>query len=614
MLMTNIRKKMKTGIWILVAVFIGGIFFVFGMSRIGKFGDSQKQKKLSKYVLDIDGTKIPRDLFDYEFQNMVEVYRSYGMTDLDSYQSLAMIKYITIRQILKQQLFIREAEKKGINVTSGEINSKIRADRDRLLGPTPESTNPSLPGRIKNYFAQSRKDKEFRSVLSRRGIRFASYKLEIWRILMAEKIASQIGKDLETEEAKKVEQKALDVWKKLEKNETFESIAKQYSEDVATKDSEGFLGWKTRADLDPALVNEAFKMTPGSFSRPIHTGMGFQIIRVEAVKHPSGLEYETYRDNLIKQTKPGQPPPAERDIQRQYESVLLKHILLRVKDGKTLVEDWTDKQIKNKNKFKYEILDPEINAFEALQNSVEAGGEKGPSQKGLERALKTYEKTLEGDASNFNLYFMIGFIYEQQDKAVNEKKDKKGDKTDNIYETEKSKLKKRNNKYLKPALDSYKKAYDMATEQGSYNIPDIILGVARISKELADSAKDKKDAKKYRDQSKNFYTEAIDFSYNNMRYLKEIEGALQDFGDKKDLKEVTGMISDLEQQYNESQGASAPAPAPKPRAVETKSGAHNIVIGDDKQGKKAAGNPAAPVDRKTAPLTGSAHTHATATP
>ena len=83
MLMTNIRKKMKTGIWIIVAIFAAGIFVVFGMGNMQNRED-RKQQKASKFVVNIDGTKIPRDLFEYEFQNMVEVYRSYGMTDLDS--------------------------------------------------------------------------------------------------------------------------------------------------------------------------------------------------------------------------------------------------------------------------------------------------------------------------------------------------------------------------------------------------------------------------------------------------------------------------------------------------------------------------------------------------
>jgi peptidyl-prolyl cis-trans isomerase D len=84
--------------------------------------------------------------------------------------------------------------------------------------------------------------------------------------------------DAEIAEIRKKADEALKEAKKP--NAKFEDIAKKYTEDTATKDKGGDMGWILRGQALPEIERAAFSVPKGGISDPIQTQIGIYIIKV----------------------------------------------------------------------------------------------------------------------------------------------------------------------------------------------------------------------------------------------------------------------------------------------------------------------------------------------
>lgn len=64
----------------------------------------------------------------------------------------------------------------------------------------------------------------------------------------------------------------------------FATVARRYSDDPATRERGGELGWFRRGRMVPAFERTAFALRPGQVSEIVETSFGFHIIKVDRVK------------------------------------------------------------------------------------------------------------------------------------------------------------------------------------------------------------------------------------------------------------------------------------------------------------------------------------------
>ena len=77
--------------------------------------------------------------------------------------------------------------------------------------------------------------------------------------------------------------KAQAAWRRLQKGEAFDAVAKQVSEDMNSRDNGGTLGCiQLRFWSDPFKA-AVLKLKPGEYSKPVETPNGFHIVRREAI-------------------------------------------------------------------------------------------------------------------------------------------------------------------------------------------------------------------------------------------------------------------------------------------------------------------------------------------
>lgn len=97
-------------------------------------------------------------------------------------------------------------------------------------------------------------------------------------------------------EIAEVKKKAEDVLAKAKKGANFEDLAKQYSEDDASKVKGGDLGWIVKGQTVQEFENAAFSLPKGAISDLVKTQYGFHIIKV--------IDHENAHTKTLDEVKP----------------------------------------------------------------------------------------------------------------------------------------------------------------------------------------------------------------------------------------------------------------------------------------------------------------------
>ncbi|HJU27510.1 MAG TPA: SurA N-terminal domain-containing protein [Rhodanobacteraceae bacterium] len=81
-------------------------------------------------------------------------------------------------------------------------------------------------------------------------------------------------------------------------NADFAQLAKQYSDDLGSKNQGGDLGWLSKGDTDPAFENALFAMKKGEISAPVLSPEGYHIIDLKDVRGGQVRTFAQVRDQL----------------------------------------------------------------------------------------------------------------------------------------------------------------------------------------------------------------------------------------------------------------------------------------------------------------------------
>lgn len=105
------------------------------------------------------------------------------------------------------------------------------------------------------------------------------------------------------EEKEKAREKAEGLLKKIKAGEDFAKLAEAFSDDPASKDKGGDLGFLAREMKTTPFVNAAEKaalaLKPGEVSGAIETPFGYRIIKVEEEKKGEILPFESIKDKVM---------------------------------------------------------------------------------------------------------------------------------------------------------------------------------------------------------------------------------------------------------------------------------------------------------------------------
>ncbi len=134
------------------------------------------------------------------------------------------------------------------------------------------------------------------------------------------------------------DEKRADARKKIEGLKTeltagkdFAELAKQFSDDVETKDKGGDLGLVERMSLPPTLATAAFSLNIGQVSEPIETPLGWHLVKSEEKKAPETRTLDMARAEIAAQLW-------TREKARALAKAEADKALAAMKAGKSLAE------------------------------------------------------------------------------------------------------------------------------------------------------------------------------------------------------------------------------------------------------------------------------------
>jgi peptidyl-prolyl cis-trans isomerase C len=95
-----------------------------------------------------------------------------------------------------------------------------------------------------------------------------------------------------------IKTKAMSVYQRIQKRESFSELARQYSDDENSAINGGLLGYVEYTRSNDPVINAAYSMKTGEVSKPIKNAMGFNIIRIEESRPKARKPYEKAHDEI----------------------------------------------------------------------------------------------------------------------------------------------------------------------------------------------------------------------------------------------------------------------------------------------------------------------------
>ena len=114
-------------------------------------------------------------------------------------------------------------------------------------------------------------------------------------------VAVTADADAETQKQKK--SLINDLLKRVNEGESFESLAKENSEDPGSAPNGGELGWVSKGMMVAEFEAALFKLKKGQVSEVVKSNFGYHIIRFDDVKSESIVSFDAKKDELVKQYK-----------------------------------------------------------------------------------------------------------------------------------------------------------------------------------------------------------------------------------------------------------------------------------------------------------------------
>lgn len=215
----------------------------------------------------------------------------------------------------KEQRFVASVE--GEKITVEEFNQKFKS-RVRQMPPTREEELDLRKNALERFIQQkllaqaaieTGRDKEesFIKMVKEQEEKFllqTLYKIEVLdKATPSERELKEFHKK-QGEEIRarhilvKNKDQAEEIYQRLKEGADFEEVAKEESEDATTKDKGGDLGFFQWGRMVGPFQDAAFELKPQEISKPVRSGFGWHIIKLEERRKVEQPEYEKIKENL----------------------------------------------------------------------------------------------------------------------------------------------------------------------------------------------------------------------------------------------------------------------------------------------------------------------------
>ena len=180
-------------------------------------------------------------------------------------EALAALRRQVLEQMINQKLIEQAAAREGISVSEEEVTAQIEEGKREMGGE--EKFNEWLQANGMTY-------EDLRAML----------RSQLLGNAVRDRVIASVPAAAEQVHARHIlvatEERAQEVLAQLQTGGDFAALARQYSEDLTTKDNGGDLGFFPRGMMPPEFEEAAFALSPGQVSGVVQTYFGFHVIQV----------------------------------------------------------------------------------------------------------------------------------------------------------------------------------------------------------------------------------------------------------------------------------------------------------------------------------------------
>jgi peptidyl-prolyl cis-trans isomerase D len=272
----------------------------------GKFSQ-QRYEQVLRYRPQLEG-KMRRDLLIRQLSRgvlgsvILTAYDQQQRTRLEEQQR--SISYLTIP---------RSRFNDSVTISEADIEAYYKEHAEQYM--TPEQVSIE-------YVELSQKDListesvDEQTLTERYQERKASFtKPGKWK---ARHILIGLGPEATAAEIEAAEKKAQDLLAKIRAGDSFEELAKQFSDDTVSAKKGGKLGWFRPGRMGKAFEEAVKAMKVGEVSKPVKTQFGFHLIKLENVKPGVTRPFSEVREQLETEI---QKERAESKFEDQFEEL-----------------------------------------------------------------------------------------------------------------------------------------------------------------------------------------------------------------------------------------------------------------------------------------------------
>lgn len=170
-----------------------------------------------------------------------------------------------LEQMIDQELIRQAAEEMGISISDEELDSSIA-----------------------DIIAQSGGEEEFNQSLQATGTTYDDFKQMLLDQLLSEAVYASVTESInsvaEQVHARHIllptRERAEEVLARLQSGEDFAYLAREYSEDISSRETGGDMGFFPRGVMPPEVEDVAFSLEVGEVSQIVQSQFGFHVLQV----------------------------------------------------------------------------------------------------------------------------------------------------------------------------------------------------------------------------------------------------------------------------------------------------------------------------------------------
>lgn len=207
------------------------------------------------------------------------------------------LENVIISFMVDNELLYQEAKDKGLTPSKGEVDSKYQELENEMNLNTSYKEKMDKAGVDKEYLKQEiskdlaidKSKKAFENKINISDAEMESYYVNHKKDFNVEEVsASQIlistldknKKEVSTDKKEALKKEAESILTKIKNGESFEALAKKYSDDKATGKNGGQLGYFSKNDKNAEFTKEVFKLKKNEVSGIFETSYGYHIVKV----------------------------------------------------------------------------------------------------------------------------------------------------------------------------------------------------------------------------------------------------------------------------------------------------------------------------------------------